>query len=184
MARNRDFKGLPAEFEDRLGRRIVIRAYEKADYRAFKEMYDSFEPKAVECGLPPTDRQTRTQWVRHMTSVFFNVLAFYRGRVVGHSALDLACPTGCPEFLLFIREGFRDCGIGSFMLSVMKEIAAELGSDRMVLTVRAANAQAIRAFRKIGFVSCGGDEAQKDMELCFTKSGPRRQKSPGGSRRK
>jgi GNAT superfamily N-acetyltransferase len=184
MVHNQDFKGLPAEFEDRLGRRIRIRAYEKGDYRAFKGMYDSFEPKAIECGLPPTDRQTRTKWIRHMASIFLNVLAFYRGRVVGHSALDLACPTGCPEFLLFIREGFRDCGIGSFMLAVMKEIAEESGSERIILTVRAANAQAIRAFRKIGFVSCGGDEAQKDMELCFTKSRPRRQKSPGGSGRR
>jgi len=184
MARNRDFKGLPAEFEDRLGRRIRIRAYEKADYRALKEMYDDFEPKTVACGLPPADRQTRTKWVRHMASGFLNVLAFYRGRIVGHSALDLACPTGCPEFLLFIRDGFRDCGIGSCMLAVMKGIAEESGSERIVLTVRAANAQAIRAFRKIGFVSCGGDEAQKDMELCFTKSRPRRQKPPGGSGRR
>ena len=159
------FGCLPLLIEDKRGRLIQIRAYENGDFEALREMYDTFEPKGLESGLPPPDNQARLKWLSYVVSTLFNVLAIYNGRVIAHSALDLACTPSCPEYLIFTRKGFRNCGIGTAVSMVVKEVAQEAGCEKVVLTVRTANTRAIKVFKKVGFAFTTGIEVERDMEL-------------------
>ena len=159
------FQCLPVQIKDASGRLIKIRAYEAADFEGLREMYDTFEPKGLECGLPPLDDHVRLKWLNSVVSGLFNVLAVYRGRVIGHSGLDLTCSPLCPEFFIFIRKGFRNLGIGTALSRIMKKVAEEAGCEKIALTVRTANRRAIKVFEKVGFNFCGGIDACRDMEL-------------------
>jgi GNAT superfamily N-acetyltransferase len=159
------FRCLPVHIEDKRRRRMEIRAYEAVDFEALQAMYDTFEPKGLECGLPPPNDQVRLRWLRYVVSELFNVLALHKGVVVGHCALDLTCGSLCPEYLIFIQKGFRNIGIGTALLSVIKKVAEEAGCEKIVLTVRTANRRAIKVFEKAGFAFCNGIEPCRDMEL-------------------
>ena len=142
-----------------------MRAYEVGDFQDLKEMYDTFEPKGLECGLPPPDDQVRLRWIRYVASDLFSVLATYKGGVVGHCALDLSCSDSCPEYLIFLRKGFQNCGIGTGLSAIMKEVAQEAGCKKVVVTVRTANTRAIKVFKTVGFEFSGKIEANRYMEL-------------------
>jgi RimJ/RimL family protein N-acetyltransferase len=163
--KQRSFKALPTQIHDKQGRLIHLRAYENNDFEDLKEMYDAFEPKGLESGLPPPDDQVRLRWLNYVTSDLFNIVAVYKDRLIGHVGLDLSCTPSCPEYLIFIVKGFQDCGIGTKLSEVMKEIAGESGCEKVVVTVRAANTRAIKVFERVGFVFCGGIEQDRDMEL-------------------
>ena len=159
------FQCLPTQIRDKQGRLYQVRAYEASDFEDLKEMYDAFEPKGAECGLPPPNDRVRLKWLHHVVTDLFSVLAVHKHRVVGHCALDLSCSPSCPEYLIFIRQGFRDRGIGTALSGVMKQLAKEAGCEKVILTVRTANTRAIKVFEKTGFVFCGKIEAERDMEL-------------------
>ena len=159
------FECLPVQIEDKRRRRIEIRAYEAADFEALQAMYDTFEPKGLECGLPPPNDQVRLRWLHYVVSELFNVLALHKGLVIGHCALDLTGGSFCPEYLIFIRKGFRNVGIGTALSAVVKNVAQEAGCEKIVLTVRTANRRAIKVFEIVGFAFCSGIEPCRDMEL-------------------
>lgn len=159
------FETLPTRIKDKCGRVIEVRAYEAADYESLKAMYDTFEPKGLEAGLPPGDDQAGLRWLQHVTSGLFNILALYKGSVIGHCAIDLCHAPSCPEYLIFVQKSFRDHGIGTRLSEVMKEVAKETGCEKVWLTVRTADTRAINVFKKVGFEFCGGIEIERDMEL-------------------
>ncbi|MBW2108455.1 MAG: GNAT family N-acetyltransferase [Deltaproteobacteria bacterium] len=160
-----DISSLPARFRDKQGRRITVQAFRTKDFDALVQMYDTFEPKGTECGLPPRDPGMRMAWLRDVTKELFNILAWNRGRVIGHCAIDLARKDSCPEYLIFLRQGFRNRGIGTFLCEVMKSVAGEVGCKKVVVTVRTANTRAVKVFQKVGFVFCGDIAAERDMQL-------------------
>lgn len=159
------FETLPTQFKDRRGRLIKFRTYEATDFEGLRDMYDTFEPKGLESGLPPIDDQARLRWLKCVVSDLFNVLAVYKGLVIGHSALDLSCAPSCPEYLIFIKKGFRNCGIGTAFSMVMKRVSQEAGCEKVVLTVQTANTRAVKVFKKVGFVFTDKIEVERDMEL-------------------
>jgi RimJ/RimL family protein N-acetyltransferase len=170
------FQCLPVQIKDTSGRPIKIRAYKASDFEALREMYDSFDPKGLECGLPPSNDQVRLKWLNYVVSELFNVMAIHQGHVIGHSGLDLRCSPLCPEFFIFIQEGFRNLGIGTALSGVMKKVAEEAGCEKVVLTVRTANRRAIKVFEKVGFGFCSGIDACRDMELQVKSAMPRGKK--------
>ena len=159
------FKCLPVQIKDKRGRLMQVRAYEPADFEALHEMYDTFEPKGLESGLPPPDYQVRLRWLNNVVSELFNVLAIYKRRVIGHSALDLSGSPFCPEYLIFIQRGFQNFGVGTALSAIIKKVAEEAGCEKIVLTVRTSNRRAIKVFEKVGFAFCGGIDVCRDMEL-------------------
>ncbi|MBU0989726.1 MAG: GNAT family N-acetyltransferase [Proteobacteria bacterium] len=160
---------LPSQMRDRRGRLIAIQAYTYSDYADLREMYDSFAPKGLEAGLPPPDDKTRYNWIDRMTSSLFNVLALHRGRVIGHAGLDISDVTGCPEYLIFIKQGFRNCGIGTVLSETMKKVAKGAGCRKIWLTVRTGNTCAIWVFKKVRFKFRDGIGVEREMELILKK---------------
>ena len=163
------FKSLPAQIKDKRGRLIHIRAYQDKDFKALSDMYEIFEPKGLEYGLPPPDKQVRSKWLNHLVSNLFNVLGVYKRRVIAHSALDLSTSPVCPEYLIFVQKGFRNLGVGTALSTVMKEVAREAGCEKITLTVRNANSRAIKVFRRVGFGFCTDMGPCRSMELPFRK---------------
>ena len=159
------FESLPTQFKDRRGRLIQMRSYEATDFEGLKEMYDTFEPKGLESGLPPLDDQARLRWLNCVVSELFNVLALYKDKVIGHTALDLSCAPSCPEYMIFIKKGFRNCGIGTAFSMVIKKVSKEAGCEKVVLTVRTANTRAVKVFKKVGFEFTDKIEVEREMEL-------------------
>jgi len=166
---------LSRRIKDKRGRLIQIRPYDRLDLDALREMYDSFEPKGLECGLPPPDEKVRLSWVSYMVSELFNVLAVYRLRVVGHAALALCKTPLCPEYLVFVRKGFRNVGIGTALSEAMKSAAQEAQCKKVMLTVRTANTRAVKVFKKVGFEFCDSIDTCRDMELRLKPSRGRKQ---------
>ena len=156
--------------KDKLGRLIRIRAYGESDYNDLREMYDSFEPKGLEAGLPPPDEKVRHKWIDQVVSSFFNVLALHRGRIIGHAALDIDAANACPEYSVFISKEFRYRGIGTELSEIMKEIARNAGCRKIWLTVRTGNTCAIRVFKKVRFEFRGDIGIEREMELIIRKS--------------
>jgi RimJ/RimL family protein N-acetyltransferase len=163
----RTFKCLPTRITDRRGRLLHVRAYEDADLEGLRDMYDTFEPKGLECGLPPAEERVRAGWINYVVSDLFNVITLHKALIIGHIALDLSCAPSCPEYLIFIRKSFRNCGIGTALSALTRELAKEAGCEKVVVTVRTANTRAIKVFEKVGFVFRGKIEAERDMELCL-----------------
>ncbi|MBW1730672.1 MAG: GNAT family N-acetyltransferase [Deltaproteobacteria bacterium] len=170
----------PIRFKDKKGRSIVIRPYERTDHDKLQEMYDYFEPKGLEAGLPPPEDNVRHHWLQTVTSSFFNLIALHRDQVVGHAALDLWDPSLCPEYLIFILQGFRNCGLGTAMSEIMRDMAQDSGCKKIWLTVRSANTCAIRVFKKVRFRFRGGIDIDREMELIIRqKTSPH----PSGKRK-
>ncbi len=167
-------KALPSQMKDVRDRFIEIRAYVNSDHKDLKEMYDGFEHKGLEAGLPPPNKNTRHEWIDQMVASFFNVLALHRARVIGHAALDISDVHDCPEYLIFIKDGFRHCGIGTKLSKIMKEVARDSGCRKVWLNVRTGNSIAIRVFKKVGFEFVGEIDIQREMELIIKKARKRR----------
>jgi len=169
----------PVRYKDKKSRSIVIRPYTDEDFLALKKMYDTFEPKGIEAGIPPVEDYVRDKWLRSITSNFFNIVAIYKREIIGHAALDLSDSNLCPEYLIFIKQGFRNCGIGTFMTQVMKDLAHQSECRKVWLTVRSANTRAIRVFEKARFRFKGGIDIQREMELIIKpdSSSPRHSES-------
>jgi RimJ/RimL family protein N-acetyltransferase len=163
-------KILPSQIKDTKGRLIKIRAYEDSDYKDLMEMYDSFEPKGLEAGLPPIDKKIRHEWIDHMVSSLFNILALHRVRIIGHATLDIPGIDVSPEYLIFVKQEFRYCGTGARLSTIMRDVAREAGCKKVWLTVRTGNAIAIRVFKKVGFKFIGDIDIQRDMEMNIRRS--------------
>lgn len=160
---------------DSLGRIIIFRAYEESHYEGVKEMYDLFEPKGLEAGLPPANDEIRRKWIDMMLSSFFNIVAIHKDFVIGHAALDTLFEKSSPEYLIFIKKEFRHCGIGTRLSEIIKKMAKNVGCKRVWVNVRMGNAIAIKVFKKVGFRFVGGIDIQREMELSIEL--PKRQKT-------
>ncbi len=146
-------------------------------------MYETFEPKGLECGLPPPNGEVRMRWINHVVAELFNVLALHKSRVIGHIALDLCRARSCSEYLIFIQKGFRNLGVGTALSAIMKKVAEEAGCEKVVVTVRNANRRAIKVFKKVGFSFCGDINTCRDMELLI-KAGKACREMPRNTREK
>ena len=161
---------LPARMRDLKGRLIKIRMFEERDYPGLRKMYDGFDPKGLEAGLPPPDEKIRLKWLDGMVSDLLNVLAFYGRSVMGHASLDLPGIHDHPEFSIFITKGFRYCGIGTRLSEIMIDLARDAGCKKVWLTVRTGNAIAVKVFKKVGFQFIGSIDIQREMELVIKKT--------------
>ncbi len=160
---------LPIQLKDSKGRIIKIQAYFDSDYKGLKNMYDSFDPKGLEAGLPPANDRIKQEWIDQMVSSFFNIVAAHRGRIIGHAALDLMEKGGGREYLIFLKQGYRRCGIGTKLSEIAKQVAGNMECKKVWLSVRTGNAIAIRVFKKVGFNFVGKIDIQREMEIKINK---------------
>lgn len=159
------FNALPSVMQDRLGFDIHLRAYQGQDYQGIITMYDHFEPKGIAMGLPPIDKEVREQWVDNIINTFFNIVALYQNKIIGHAAIDIFRTKVSPEYMIFLHQDFRSRGIGTNLTLIVKEICVEVGCKQEWLTVSSHNTHAINVFKRVGFKFRGPIGSEREMVL-------------------
>lgn len=150
---------------DKLGGVFHIDDADIEDFPAVVEMYDNFVPMAVTQGLPPSELQTRHEWVQSLLKSGANLVAWHERKVVGHSALIIEPERTDGEYLIFVEKSFRNRGVGTELTVASMDRAKLLGLTSVWLTVEALNFRAIKLYRKIGFVFCDTGERERTMML-------------------
>lgn len=149
-------------FVDDEGTPVLIRPYDSTFRDALFEMYDTIEDSTM--GLPPERRDDRRQWVRRLTCDGWNLIATVDSAAVGHVAVAPA-DAADPEFVVFVRPGFRNRGIGTELLRHVVAYADDYGHDELNLNVSKKRRRAIAVYEKVGFDVTENHQIDLEMEL-------------------
>jgi len=158
------FSFLPAEFTDRDGRRILLKAQQSGDFFALMRMYEEFEPKGLAQGLPPVDRQLTARWVRQLERDCFPLVAVHDGRIVGHAILTELGQDTSTELAVFVHQAFRRRGLGTQLAQCALRCATTAHCRLLWALVQRYNQAALRICHKAGF-SLTEDLLEPDLEL-------------------
>ena len=151
--------------KDKLGVNITIRAYRVEDYPRLIDMYDRFEPKRIAMGLPHSDKKLRGNWIDCILSSFFNMVAIYQNKIIGHAAIDILRNKSSPEYMIFLDQDFRNRGIGTSQTMIIKKICEELGCKQVWVAITCHSMLGIRVFKKLGFKFTGAIGPEREMVL-------------------
>ncbi len=149
--------------EDKLGRTVFLRPFEKDDFTALSKMYDEFEPKGKAMGLPPDQGVNRHRWITGIVEEWFNIVALSEDRIIGHAALDRPVSGKSREFMIFVHQDYQNRGIGQAMTFSMLDAAKVLDCERVWVVVENLNRIAITVFRKTGFCFASEPDVERLM---------------------
>jgi GNAT superfamily N-acetyltransferase len=158
------FSFLPAEINDRDGRRIIVKPQERGDFFGLMRMYDCFEPKGLAQGLPPVDRHQAARWIKHLERDCFNLIALHQGLVVGHAILTDLGRERSAELAIFVHQAYRQRGLGTELAQWALKCAATAHCKLLWALVQRANRPALQICRKAGF-NLVQDLLEPDLEL-------------------
>jgi RimJ/RimL family protein N-acetyltransferase len=150
---------------DNTGHPFLIGECRRESLADLIEMYEAFTPKSVSQGLPPSDEETRHNWVRGLMNRGINFAVWIDGKIVGHSSLICDLDKKDGEYIIFVITPFRKRGLGSQLTIMAVQRARDLGLTKLWLTVESYNFRAIRLYQKVGFEFCGGDDLERVMAL-------------------
>ena len=160
-----NFSKISFAIKDKLGVAITIRAYRTEDYQRLIDMYDKFEPKGIAMGLPPFDKKLRNNWIDCIVKTFFNTVAIYQNKIIGHSAIDMFRNKSSPEYMIFLDQDFRNRGIGTSQTMIIKKICKEFGCKQIWVAVTCHSMLGIKVFKKLGFKFTGTIGPEREMIL-------------------
>ena len=149
--------------KDKLGRTILLRPLEKGDFDALSEMYDDFEPKGRTMGLPPAQEENRQKWIMGIADAWFNIVALFEGRIVGHAALDRPVSGKAREFMIFVHQDYQNNGIGQALTFSILDAARVMDCERVWVVVENLNRIAITVLKKTGFYFASGPDTERLM---------------------
>ncbi len=142
-------------FIDKNGGRFVIRTADKKDYDLLLSMYDMFEPKRCAQGIPPADPELRRKLIKKIIEESVNVVSENGPVIVGHACLIDIDPGIRAELEIAVHQDWRNRGVGTAMMSLLIDVARQLGYSRIWLTVDNTNRRAIHIYQKYGFTFTG-----------------------------
>jgi RimJ/RimL family protein N-acetyltransferase len=137
--------------KDKRGRTVFLRPYEAGDFKGLSEMYDEFEPKGKAMGLPPAQEENRHTWMAGIVEEWFNIVALFENRIVGHAALDIEVTGNTREFMIFVHQDYQNNGIGQALTFSMLDVAKVMNCKEVWVVVDNLNRIAITVFKKAGF---------------------------------
>jgi L-amino acid N-acyltransferase YncA len=78
-------------------------------------------------------------------------------KVVGGASIHICTEKRAhvAEYGIYIREGYRDLGLGTALTQELIEIAKKKGLEILQLSVYATNRRAFHVYKKCGFRECG-----------------------------
>ncbi len=150
---------------DKSGNSFELGIYRVADFLSLLEMYRTFFPKPASQGLPPEDPETCENWLKTLSRIALNALAWRGNRVIGHAGLipDVRVKSG--ELVVFVDQNHRNLGIGTELARFILEKFGALDFESVWLTVRVSNFIAIKLYRKVGFEFCDADHYERIMAM-------------------
>jgi len=105
-----------------------------------------------------TDMEEEHRWFeRSIKEGMLSLVARLQGKVIGaadiHPLTDKRAHVA--EFGIYIRDGYRNLGLGTTLTKTFIEIARKHGFEILQLSVFATNKRAFRVYKKCGFKECG-----------------------------
>ncbi|UCH70195.1 MAG: GNAT family N-acetyltransferase [Candidatus Bathyarchaeota archaeon] len=105
-----------------------------------------------------TDMEEERRWFeRGKKEGMLYLVARVEGRVVGgasiHPYTDKRAHVA--EFGVYIRDGYRNLGLGTKLTKTFIEIAKKQGIEILQLSVYATNKRAFHVYKKCGYEECG-----------------------------
>ncbi|QSX00297.1 GNAT family N-acetyltransferase [Haloterrigena alkaliphila] len=175
------FPSPPTTREDREGRSIEIRALEAFDdaLEDVVEMYVQFSPEDRAQGIPPTGEDRIRNWLETIGGDSVNVVAYHDESAVGHAMLvpDTEDPSAIEdnadiewELAIFVLQDYQRAGIGTQLLEHLLGHAADVGIERVWLTVERWNNPAIALYERVGFESTGTESFEQEMAIRLSDS--------------
>lgn len=105
-----------------------------------------------------TDMDLEHQWFeRGMKDGMLYLVARVEGRVVGGASIHPRTEKSAhvAEFGIFIRDGYRNLGLGTALTKAFIEIARKRKLEILQLSVYATNERAFHVYKKCGYKECG-----------------------------
>ena len=171
------FPAPPTSAEDRDGRTIEIEPIPDLEDERLEdvvEMYVDFNPEDRAQGIPPTGEHRIRNWLETIANASVNVVARHDGDVVGHATLvpDTDDPSAIDdrgdiewELAIFVLQAYQRAGIGTLLLEGLLGHAAEVGIERVWLTVERWNDPAIALYERVGFEATGTESFEQEMAI-------------------
>lgn len=105
-----------------------------------------------------TDMEEERKWFERSTKAgMLYLVARVDGKVIGgasiHPRTDKRAHTA--EFGIYIRDGYRNLGLGTITTKAFVEIAKKHGIEILQLSVYATNERAFHVYKECGFKECG-----------------------------
>lgn len=105
-----------------------------------------------------TDMEEEQRWFEQGTKRgMLYLVARVDGIVVGGASINSCTEkrSHVAEYGIFLREGYRNLGLGTTLTKLFVKIAEEHGFEILQLSVYATNKRAMRVYKKCGYKECG-----------------------------
>ena len=137
-------------FVDGDGTALLVRPYESDHRDALVQMYEEIDADSRTLGLPPESREGIEDWLDHLTSNGWNLVALAGDDVIGHIA---AAPLDDeePHIVVFVHHAYQNRGLGIELIRQLIAHADDRDHGALVLTVAAENERARTVYDNIGF---------------------------------
>lgn len=137
-------------FVDKNGTPLLVRPYQADDFDALVTMYDELDSYSRTMGLPPATRPQIRNWLTTLVDRGWNLVVRDDQRVVGHVATTPST-SSTPEFVIFVHQDFRNCGVGTELMKQLVAYADDNDHEALTLEVSSGNGRAISVYENIGF---------------------------------
>jgi acetoin utilization protein AcuC len=144
---------------------ITVSPCSETDFEALTCMYDTYEPKAAIQGLPPVDKNTRSEWIRSCIHTAMNLKAVLGGKIVAHGMLFPMHDPAAVELNLFVHNQVQNRGIGSIVSFLLFAAAKRLERKKVWAFESRNNARALRIYYNIGFREVRHEGYEVELEL-------------------
>jgi len=105
-----------------------------------------------------TDMEEERRWFERGTKEgMLYLVARVDDKIVGGASIhpQTGKRSHVAEFGIFIRDGYRNLGLGTALTNTFTEIARERGFEILQLSVNATNKRALHVYKKCGYRECG-----------------------------
>jgi RimJ/RimL family protein N-acetyltransferase len=105
-----------------------------------------------------TDMEKERKWfARGTESGMLYLVARVDRKLVGGASIHPRTDKGAhtAEFGIYIRDGYRDLGLGTTLTRMFIDIAKKRGIEILQLSVYATNERAFHIYKKCGYKECG-----------------------------
>ncbi len=105
-----------------------------------------------------TDMEEERRWYKRSSKEgMLYLVASVDGKIVGGASIHPRTDkrSHVAEFGVFIRDGYRNLGLGTTLTNTFTEVARERGFEILQLSVYATNKRAFHVYKKCGYRECG-----------------------------
>ena len=139
---------------------VIMRRARRSDADAINDIFNQAVTEGEsDLDIDVKDTEYRRQWLAYHNRRHPVYVGELEGRVVcwvalspysGHYAYD-----GVAELEMYVAPQYRHQGLGGLLLKFIEQQAMNLGYYKIVLSVYAANLQALHAYRRAGYRDVG-----------------------------